>query len=203
LAQAAGREEIRWHGRHAGSRPRTRWRSWRIADFDALTASLPARTAFEVGCGEGQLTLRLLRRGLEVRGCDLDAPIVAKARQLVSEAGQKAELRACSIYDLDPEASAADLVVCCEVMEHLPDPEAALRILARMARPHLLLSVLREPLWRVLNMARGRYLAELGNTPGHIQHWSRSAFIALVGRFAEVAEVRSPLPWTMLLCRVR
>jgi 2-polyprenyl-3-methyl-5-hydroxy-6-metoxy-1,4-benzoquinol methylase len=174
-----------------------------LADFDALTEPLSIRTAFEVGCGEGQLTLRLLRRGIDCSGCDLDAPIVAEAGKLIERAGYRARLAARSIYDLDPEASAAELVVCCEVMEHLPDPVAALRILTRMARPHLLLSVPREPLWRVLNMARGRYLADLGNTPGHIQHWSRSAFMALVGRFAQVVEVRSPLPWTMLLCRAR
>jgi hypothetical protein len=28
----------------------------------------------------------------------------------------------------------------------------------------------REPIWRIGNMARGRYLGDLGNTPGHIQH---------------------------------
>ena len=83
-----------------------------LADFDALTGPLPIRTAFEVGCGEGELTLRLLRRGVACRGCDLDAPVVAEARRRIGQAGYGAELTATSIYDLDPEASAADLVVC-------------------------------------------------------------------------------------------
>lgn len=184
--------------------PVARWlMSGFLSSFDELTANLPIRSAFEVGCGEGQLMLRLLRRGITTRGCDLDAPVVEEARALIASSGLQAEVSLRSVYDLTPEIAAADLVVCCEVMEHLPDPEAALRILTGLAKPYLLLSVPREPLWRALNVARGRYVNDLGNTPGHVQHWSRPAFLALVGRFADIVEVRSPLPWTMLLCRAR
>jgi hypothetical protein len=74
--------------------------------------------------------------------------------------------------------------------------------MARVARRHLLVSVPREPLWRALNMARGAYLREFGNTPGHLNHWSRRSFEALLGRYGQVQEARSPFPWTMLLVRV-
>ena len=76
-------------------------------------------------------------------------------------------------------------------------------MLAQLARPHLIASVPREPLWRILNVARGRYWLELGNTPGHLQHWSGSTFTALLAERFELVEVRYPLPWTMALCRVR
>jgi hypothetical protein len=52
-------------------------------------------------------------------------------------------------------------------------------------------------------MARGKYLLQGGNTPGHIQHWSSRGFVELVSRHFEVVKVRKPLPWTMLLCRPR
>ena len=94
-------------------------------------------------------------------------------------------------------------MVCCEVLEHLEDPEAGLQALQRVARNHLIISVPREPLWCALNMARGKYLTQWGNTPGHIQHWSKEKFIALVSNYFEVIESKSPLPWTMLLCRPR
>jgi hypothetical protein len=61
----------------------------------------------------------------------------------------------------------------------------------------------REPLWRVLNLARGKYLADLGNTPGHVNHWSRGGFLDLLSRRFEIVEARTPLPWTMALCKVR
>ena len=44
----------------------------------------------------------------------------------------------------------------------------------------LLVSVPREPLWRGLNLARGSYLRELGNTPGHLNHWSKRRFASLL-----------------------
>jgi hypothetical protein len=78
-----------------------------------------------------------------------------------------------------------------------------LEVLGQLARPHLIASVPKEPLWRILNLARGRYWSELGNTPGHLQHWSASAFTALLAQRFEVVEVRNPLPWTMALCRAR
>jgi hypothetical protein len=65
----------------------------------------------------------------------------------------------------------------------------------------VLVSVPREPLWRVLNVASGRYVRALGNSPATIHHWSRRGFVALVGRHAPVVEVRSPAPWTLVLAR--
>ncbi len=95
-----------------------------------------------------------------------------------------------------------DLASAIEVLEHVPDPEHTLAEMARCAERHLLVSVPREPLWRGLNMARGAYWSELGNTPGHLNHWSRRAFVGLLSRYGVVTEVRSPFPWTMLLVRL-
>ena len=54
---------------------------------------------------------------------------------------------------------------------------------------------------RLVDIVRGRDLRALGNTPGHIQHWSKREFLAfLVPRF-EIVTVRSPFPWTMALCQ--
>jgi hypothetical protein len=52
-------------------------------------------------------------------------------------------------------------------------------------------------------MARGRYLRQLGNTPGHVNHWTRRSFRSFVATRFDVEAVRSPLPWTMLRARSR
>lgn len=174
-----------------------------LESFRALSRATEARTVLEVGCGEGHLSAILARDGRAVRGIDISPSVIAQARAQPDNQAHGARFEVGSVYELRPEADAAELVVCCEVLEHLEQPDKALSILARLARPHLLVSVPREPLWRVLNMARGRYLGDLGNTPGHIQHWSQRQFLALLARHVDVVEVRAPLPWTMALCRAR
>jgi 2-polyprenyl-3-methyl-5-hydroxy-6-metoxy-1,4-benzoquinol methylase len=171
--------------------------------FDELAARTGAATAFEVGCGEGELALRLLARGVEVQGCDLEADTVAEAnaRSLAAGHGERFAVR--SIYDLAAGEIAADLLVCCEVLEHLPDPRLGLERLAAQRAEHILLSVPREPIWRALNCARGKYLGDLGNTPGHLQHWSRRGFVEFVSTAFDIIAVRSPLPWTMVLTQPR
>ena len=43
------------------------------------------------------------------------------------------------------------------------------------------------------------YLGDLGNTPGHVNHWSKVGFHSLLTRHGRVLEVRTPLPWTVAL----
>jgi ubiquinone/menaquinone biosynthesis C-methylase UbiE len=172
-----------------------------VAELLALAGRTDAADVHEVGCGEGELARRLAARGMRVRGTDASPDVVAEARRRAEAEGLDIEFRAAPLEELDPARDAAELVVCCEVLEHLPNPEAGLGMVARLATPWAIVSVPREPLWRLLNLARLRYARDLGNTPGHLNHWSRRAFIELLRRRLEVVEVRCPLPWTMALCR--
>jgi len=158
----------------------------------------------EVGCGEGYWVLRWLNQGLNVRGSDFSRQAVELARENAAAAGIDATglFSVRSVYDLDA-TDAADLVICCEVLEHLDNPELALDRLHAISQRHLLLSVPREPLWRMLNMMRGKYLAHGGNTPGHIQHWSTSAFLELLRKRFSIIETLTPIPWTMVLVKPR
>ncbi|HEX2360396.1 MAG TPA: methyltransferase domain-containing protein [Solirubrobacterales bacterium] len=174
-----------------------------LADFDDLVARSGARRAHEVGCGEGELALRMARAGLEVRGSDAFAGTVEEARRRAEAAGAEIGFECKPVQELTRGDDGAELVVCCEVLEHLEDPEAALEVLAALAQPWLIASVPREPLWRGLNLARFAYVAALGNTPGHVQHWSKRGFRRFLERRLEIVELRSPLPWTMALCRGR
>jgi SAM-dependent methyltransferase len=171
----------------------------RLEDLVELTA---AREAHEVGCGEGELSIMLARKGIRVRGTDAFGAVLDEARERASAAGVEISYEQAPVERLDPERHRAELIVCCEVLEHLPDPDLALEVLAGLADPWLIASVPREPLWRALNMARLSYLGDLGNTPGHLNHWSKRAFVRTLEERFEVLEVRTPPPWTMALCRV-
>ncbi|MEE9384690.1 MAG: class I SAM-dependent methyltransferase [Nannocystaceae bacterium] len=166
----------------------------------SLYASQQASTALEVGCGEGRLADHLVRHhhrpqrfvacdlSLEKRAEGLDADII---------------FRESSIYALPDADDSFDLVLCCEVLEHLEEPAKGLAELTRVARKAVLISTPREPLWRFLNMARGKYWANLGNTPDHVQHFSKRALIGLAATELEVLETRTPVPWTVVLGRPR
>lgn len=162
---------------------------------DLYRVAAPA-SVLEVGCGEGQVAAHLWRQGPRPQRfeiCDVD--LVRLAPDLPPELAA----RQASIYALPWPDDAFDLVICCEVLEHLHEPARGLRELARVARRHVLLSTPWEPVWRVLNVARGRYLPAWGNTPGHVQHFGRAGLAALARAELRLVAQRTPLPWTVLL----
>ena len=148
--------------------------------------------ALEVGCGEGVIADRLHRRFGEVVALDLpDAGLRADWRRYRGPRFLHA-----SAHELPFGDDQFDVVVAAEVLEHLSDPERGLREMARVGRRHLVLSVPREPIFRGCNLLAGRYVRDLSNTPGHLNHWSQRGFVRFVSRVAEVRDVTSPFPWT-------
>lgn len=167
-----------------------------------LVNSAEPSSIHEVGCGEGYWTLQWAVQFEVVNGSDFSSTVIKIAKEnAVSRHLSENIFKKKSIYDLVPNEDRADLIVCCEVLEHLEEPEEALSVLKKLAPKAVILSVPREPVWSVLNMVRGKYWGHFGNTPGHIQRWSQKEFVHLASRFFKVVEVRAPLPWTMLLCR--
>ena len=170
--------------------------------LDELWDLASPESVLDVGCGEGVLTHEWAGRlgDRRIVGIDLGDPKL----QAEWEKRQRPNLE----YRVEEATSLSfgddefDVATAIEVLEHVPDPDATLAEMARVARSHLLVSVPREPLWRIVNMARGAYWKSLGNTPGHVNHWSRVGFVSLLTRHGTVEEIRSPFPWTMLLVRV-
>ena len=173
-----------------------------LTAFDEMVDATGAVSALEAGCGEGELSLRLARRGIRTRAFDISPDLIAGATQRARETGLPVDFRVDDIYTFDVADCSEDLLVCCEVLEHLPRPEAAIERIAAAAGGFVVLSVPREPVWRCLNLLRLHYLGRLGNTPGHLQHWSKRGFVELVARHFTVVRVASPLPWTLVLARV-
>jgi 2-polyprenyl-3-methyl-5-hydroxy-6-metoxy-1,4-benzoquinol methylase len=172
------------------------------ATLDELFEIANPRSLLDVGCGEGVLTERWAARlgSGRVVGVDLDDPkLRAEWERRAAPNLSYQALRAEQLPFADDEF---DVATAIEVLEHVPEPEQTLLEMARTARLYLILSVPREPLWRMLNVARGAYVRQLGDTPGHLNHWSKRSFVALASRHGEVVQVRSPLPWTMLLVRL-
>lgn len=165
--------------------------------LDGMLDGLRPVRILEIGVGEGHVMTRVRERFPQASLAGLDLPDAELAGHW-RETGLP-----CMFGDATrlPFADGTfDLVMAIEVLEHVPGPDRARRELARVCASGgtLVASVPFEPIWRIGNMARRRYLRDWGNTPGHVNHWSRRSFARFVGGDFEVERVASPLPWTIL-----
>lgn len=170
-----------------------------LATLTQLYQRVSPRSVLEVGCGEGYLAQHLLRSGAcpeRFEACDLSLS------QIAAGIDPFIRFRQASIYSLPYANGEFELVVCCEVLEHLDDPERALAELARVTRRAALISTPHEPLWRILNLLRGSYWSAWGNTPGHRQHFSRAFLHRLVRYRFRLLEHRCSLPWLVVLAEL-
>jgi 2-polyprenyl-3-methyl-5-hydroxy-6-metoxy-1,4-benzoquinol methylase len=167
--------------------------------LDELFAEAAPESVLDIGCGEGVLTEQWAQRlgSGRVVGTDLDDPKLRA--EWATRRRANLQFEAMTVESLSFADDEFDLVAATEVLEHVDHPEAAVAEMARVARRWLLVSVPHEPLWRALNVARGAYLRDLGNTPGHLNHWTRASFVRMLGAHGQVVQTRSPFPWTMLL----
>ena len=168
---------------------------------DLFLAAAPG-SVLDVGCGEGVLVQKWAQRLGQRRVVGIDLEEESIQAGWAEHQAPNLEYRVMQAENLPFADGEFDLACAIEVLEHVPDPEHTVAEMARCAGSHLLVSVPREPLWRMLNMARGAYWRDLGNTPGHLNHWSRRSFESLLARHGEIAAVRTPFPWTMLLVRL-
>ncbi len=177
-----------------------------MANFEATLAELFAaadpKSLLDVGCGEGVLIHEWAQQlgDKRVVGIDLEEESIQAGWE--QRTAPNLEYKIMKAEDLPFADNEFDVATAIEVLEHVPDPAHTVAEMARVAQTWLLVSVPREPLWRGLNIARGAYIKELGNTPGHLNHWSKSSFVKLLSQHGEVVQARSPFPWTMLLVRL-
>ena len=169
---------------------------------DEAVAEVRPASVLDAGCGEGTVTARVARRLPRATVVGLDVGDPRLVAEWDARAGENLAFHSGSAYSLPYPDGAFELVCALEVLEHLERPAAGLDELARVSSRALVLSVPREPLWRVLNVASGRYVRALGNTPGHVNHWSKRDFVTFLNRHGRVVEARSPFPWTMCLVDV-
>jgi SAM-dependent methyltransferase len=171
---------------------------------ELLREAAPERV-LEVGCGPGDLAAQLAGGGAAVLsgsgyvGSDISPTEVATARS----GNPGLRFVVASAASLPFPDGAFDGVLACEVLEHLDQPAVALDEIWRVSSRWALVSVPWEPVWRGLNLARGAYWSRLGNTPGHVQHFSRPAVRRLVSARFAIRRERRPFPWTMLLLERR
>lgn len=162
----------------------------------------PDAKLLEVGCGAGESSRRImamLSRGQMFEVSEVDARYVNKLK----ETNFPIPVRQESALELKRNNREFDCVFLLEVLEHVDHYERSLEELFRVSRKYVVISVPNEPLWRILNFIRGKYLKHAGNTPGHVNHWAVGELRTLVSKYGDVLKVYTPIPWIILLANVK
>ena len=178
---------------------------WALHGFllkvEALVEQCAPRTILDVGCGEGLIGSYLRRqrggsRGHRYVGVDRSWQALKAAARLNPEA----DFFCADLTSLGFRRESFELVLCLEVLEHIPDPLPALAELRRVTSRYCLISVPHEPFFRLANFLRGRHLRQWGNHPEHLSQWGPRSFRALLSRSFHVQELQTPFPWLLALC---
>jgi SAM-dependent methyltransferase len=134
------------HGHHESVLRSHRWRTAENSAGYLLPHLRPGQRVLDVGCGPGTITLDLARRVTPgtVVGIDAAADAVAAAEAARDEAGldsRSVTLSVGDVYALDAPDASFDVVHAHQVLQHLTDPVAALREMARVVAPGGLVAV--------------------------------------------------------------
>ena len=187
----------------------------------SLLKATGAERVLDAGCGEGFVVSYLLQGNdrLTITGIDCSLEAIEMARQMMppvlSEAEGPVLSKACpeprrrveggvffdvgDLREMPYSDDSFDLVICLEVLEHLPDPHRGLRELRRVTSAHCLVSVPHEPFFRATNFLRGRHVPAWGRDPEHLQHWTARQFRRLVEQYFEVERFVYSFPWVIVL----
>ncbi len=140
---------------------------------------LPGHTVIDVGCGDGGYIGFVAAQGAEVLFVDQDPERLARTEERIrtSARAYRAIQSDCDPIPIDD--AVGDLVICTEVLEHVPDPAKFLRELIRIAKPgaQLLISV---PDSRSEQFVSATAPPECFQEPNHIRIFTAQAFETLV-----------------------
>jgi trans-aconitate methyltransferase len=164
--------------KYGSANPLVRWlvRQY-LETLYGLLERHPVAAVLDAGCGEGEIVRRIVERYDPPRlvGLDIDSRLIEHLRcEYPDHDFRTGTLE--DYYDSEPY----DVVLCLEVLEHIPDYRAALNALGRLSTRRFIISVPNEPFFRLANVARLRYLSRGGNTPGHVNNFTARRFGALL-----------------------
>ena len=160
-----------------------------------LVYSEDINNILDAGCGEGFIINSLKTKHL------IGIDISENALTIAKKNNPGCMLCKGNIYGLPFKKNSFDLVIVLEVLEHLDDFEIAINEIKRVAVKYCLFSVPNEPYFKLMNLLRGKNITRFGNDIEHVQSWSANDFVLLLKKHFEVVSIKTPFPWTLVLCK--
>ena len=145
---------------------------------------IQGQSVLDVGCGGGYLSTLLARSGAEVTGIDLATHALMAARKRASREGVSVEYRQADAAHIPFADHCFDMVVCTDVLVHVPQPRKVIAEMVRVLRPggavyfssisrtwwaHFVMVVLAERILRIV--PRGTHDSRTFISPGRLQDW--------------------------------
>ena len=183
----------RWWDPNSEFKPLHEINPLRLNYINDLVGGLTGKTVLDVGCGGGILSEGMASMGAHVTGIDLSDKALKVAKLHLLESGHHVDYRKITVDSLAKEQPQHfDVVTCMEMLEHVPDPAAAILALAELARPggDVFVSTLnrtpRAYLRAVLGaeyllrlLPRGTHSYEKFIRPSELAAWGRAAGLEL------------------------
>jgi len=156
------------------------------------------KSLLEVGCGEGYVINVIKKKfpKISVRGIEVDDATLKKAITI----HPNLDFKKGNIYKIDLKDNSFDVILSVEVLEHLTNPEKAIKECKRVSKNYCIFSVPNEPYWRLANILRLSYLPRFGNTPGHVQNWTKKQFNEMLKKQFKKVTVKNSILWNIALC---
>lgn len=136
----------------------------RLAYIESKT-SLLGKSVIDIGCGGGILSEALKLKGATVTGIDLSTEAIACAKAHAESSHLEIDYQHISAEDMaEQHAEQFDLVVCMELLEHVPDPASLIKACAQLVKPggQLFFSTLnRNPKAYLLSVVAAEYIMKL------------------------------------------
>lgn len=164
---------------------------------DHLKIDFKRELGLDIGCADGDL-LNNLSKSIEITklvAIDLDHLKAASSATININISHCAS----DATELPFPDHTFDYVMAMEVLEHIPEPERAMKEISRVAKKNakIIVSVPNEPFFHLGNVARCKYLDRFGKTPSHVNFWSVQSFRSFLDDYVDITNSRifSCFPW--------
>lgn len=160
-----------------------------------------SKNILDVGCGTGYVTKRISKINPDIIGCDTD-----KKRLELARIYTKNRIKFVPLYIerkplLPFPNDSFDLVISLEVLEHIQKYKETIQELKRVSKKYVIITVPNEPLFRIANFLRGKYLKDFGNAPGHINHFNKKSIVKILRKYFKIKKAQiNALFWITVVC---